>query len=308
MNSVVIIPPASLFERSFSADALPGFLEIAKLSCLFFDKVYIDKDVIEQLESSAVSAQHPEITDDLLTLQSTGKTPAIKKTGVCEVRLYPTKSDALHLFSATKQFPYTDTRIEQARRAKVKFGARGEIGEALEWDILGQLDEEQKRHHLAVFHLVGTVLEAHTHTLIDGTPESTALESQVVSQLASVLLPDLSAIPLSDILAQRKRRCFRSVRDVVSRIAERARLRQPLLSIEDSVTQETLREMFMESASKIMTKKQYAVKVGTGLAGYMPILSAFTNTFDLGINTKEFIQGREHWLSFFTSFKNAKDF
>lgn len=300
MNSVVIIPPARLFETPLEVDTLLGLVEITKLSCLFFDRVYIDKDITRLLANSAVFAQYPEITGDLSTLQVDSKHHTSKKSGLCEVQVFPTKCEALHLFNATTQFPYRDRWEEGVRQAEIKFGEQAVIG------MLSRLSIEMKRHTLAMSHIVGAALDAHTYTVGDGTAESIALETQVVALLASVLIPDLTTIPLSEILKQRERKSFGSVREVISKIAARARLRQPLLSPEYSVALETTRELLEELVGKTMTRKRYAIKVGIGLAGYIPILSAFTNMFDIGINTEEFIRSREHWLSFFTSFKNVK--
>jgi hypothetical protein len=48
------------------------------------------------------------------------------------------------------------------------------------------------------------------------------------------------------------------------------------------------------------------VRLATGLAGFVPILEYFTNAYDIALNTKEFLQDKKHWLSFFTSLRDVK--
>lgn len=303
-NSVVVIPPPALFSRTTSVDALLSFVEVSKLSCLFFDKVYIDKDIVDMC-THELPASHPGLVEDVEVLQPSSVHPVATKTGVSEVQVFPTRTDALLTFTAAKQFPHVEHWKGQARRVRVKFGRHGEMADDLEMDILTRLGEQEAEHHLAVFQFVGAALEAHTQTINDGSPQSTALESEVLAQLVNVQLPDLLHVPLREILDQRKTKSFESLKAVVARIAERARSRQPLVSVQDSVAQETLRELMEQLAGTHMTKKQYAMKIGTGATGYIPMVSYATTTYDLGVTTKAFLRQREHWLSFFTSLKKT---
>jgi hypothetical protein len=75
----------------------------------------------------------------------------------------------------------------------LKFGIEG--GTEHEARVMDLEWEATKLHHLAVFQFVASSLNAHTHTVSDGTAQATALESAVTANLASVLIPSLAAIP-----------------------------------------------------------------------------------------------------------------
>jgi hypothetical protein len=195
-TSVVIIPPPSLFERTFDdAQALSSFLEITKLSCFFFGKIYVDQDMIKGLESLEDSGDVSVIQSDLSLLSSTSSVPEITKVGPCDISVYRTQYDSLCVFRASKAFPkaFRAPYDLGKKLGYLKFGIEG--GKEHEARVMDLEWEATKLHHLAVFQFVASSLNAHTHTVSDGTAQATALESAVTANLASVLIPSLAAIP-----------------------------------------------------------------------------------------------------------------
>jgi hypothetical protein len=221
------------------------------------------------------------------------------KVGPCEVSVYRTSSDSLHLFRAEKEFPATDTWQKLAEHVKVKFMQYdqapypGEIGDnisdELKWDILDKLWGKIRLHHLAVFQFVAAALNAHINTVGDGTDVSRTLESKATAHLVSAWFPDFVSFPITEILKQRNDKRLIDIRRLISKIADGVRAGNQLLSDDDRIAQEALRSVMEDFPEKLVNPKEYVIKLPTGIAGFVPFLGYLTGIYDIAMNTKEFI-------------------
>lgn len=289
-NSVIIIPPPDSFERRLPEDTLLKLTESIKLSCCFFDKIYIDKDITNQVPDFASAF----LSSDTEILRPGKHHHRTEKIGKQEMLVYPTSSESIEIVELNKEFPASDALLSQAKHAAMKFRNR-DFGYSLEYEILGQLSKMTKEHYVSTFHLMATQLNAHSNTYHDSTTNTKLIEESVAKQLTKVFFPDLKDVPLRDLLKQRKTKSFEELQKFIKSVSNKAD--NDITKVSELI----LADVILELSKKLMTNSKYAVSICTGLAGYLPLISNFVNTYNIGKDTKQFIEERSHWLTFFTS-------
>lgn len=294
-NAVVIVPPPRLFERiNLHQNDLRSLLEIIKLSCCYFDRVFIDRDIINNLAESDLEAE----SEMIKTLYPEKSFLTKKTSGKFEVEVYKSAYEAINIVYANKKFPYQDKWLRDAEHAGVKFGNRFDGGFSLEYDILGRLNDKIKEHHFAIFPLIGSLLNASTNSLNDNTKESLNLQTDVIYQTIEMYSFDLSEVPLDELFKMRKKKCFSNLQTRVEHIIAESEKSQTGI-------QKTIQLEMSEAIKKSrMDMKKYTMNTVLGLAGFLTPVSGLLTLLNFGMDTRNFIKSRTDWLSFFTSLES----
>lgn len=294
-NSVVIIPSPNLFERlNIGKEELLPLIEVIKLSLCYFDRVFVDEDIVNGIINSDIEKES-DIIEALYPRKNFVKE---KHSGDIKLSVFQSRYEPINIVSVNKKFPYEDKWLADAKHASVKFG-RFDNGFDLEWDILGRLGEKLKEHHLAVFQIVGTLLESSTNSYNDGSSKSSSLVGDVIKKTIELYSVDLSEAPIKEIIKMRKKRCFANLQSRVDNI-----ITQTNGMSQYKIDEIILWEMRQRIEDLKMTPKKYIIKMAMGFAGYVPIVSSLLNAINIGVDTKRFIDSRNDWFSFFTSLEH----
>jgi len=294
-NSVVIIPSPNLFDRlNIGKEELLPLIEVIKLSLCYFDRIFVDEDIVDSIINSDIEKES-DIIEALYPRKNFIKE---KTSGVIKLSVFQSHYEPINIVSVNKKFPYEDDWLADANRARAKFG-RFDDGFDLEWDILGRLGEKIKEHHLAIFQIVGVLLESSTNSYNDGSTKSTSLEGAVIQKTMELYSVDLSEATIKEIIRMRKKKCFTNLQNRVDNIVT-----QTYGMSQDKIDEIIRWEIRQKIEDQKMTPKKYIVKMAMGFAGYVPIVSSLLNLINIGIDTKKFIDSRNDWFSFFTSLES----
>ena len=291
-NSVVIIPSPTLFDRlNIGKDELLPLIEVIKLSLCYFDRIFVDEDIVDSIINSDIE-KDSDIIEALYPRKSFIKE---KTSGVIKLSVFRSHYESINIVSVNKKFPYEDEWLADANHARVKFG-RFDNGFDVEWDILGRLGEKIKEHHLAIFQIVGVLLDSSTNSYNDGSTKSSSLEGDVIKKSMEFYSVDLSKATIKDIIRLRGKKCFTKFQNRVDNIVT-----QTNGMSQDKIDEIIRLEMRQRIEDLQLTPKKYIVKMAMGFAGYVPIVSSLLNSINIGIDTKKFLDSRNDWFSFFTS-------
>lgn len=294
-NTVVVIPSPNLFERlNIGKEELLPLIEVIKLSLCYFDRVFVDEDIVNGIINSDIEKES-DIIEALYPRKNFIKE---KHSGDIKLSVFQSHYEPINIVSVNKKFPYEDNWLADAKHASIKFG-RFDNGFDLEWDILGRLGEKIKEHHLAIFQIVGALLGSSTNSYNDGSSQSLSLEGDIIKKTIELYSVDLSEATIKEIIRMRKKRCFTNLQSRVDNIVT-----QTSGMSQDKINEIILWEMRQRIEELKMTPKKYIIKMAMGFAGYFPIVSNLLSCINLGVDTKRFIDSRNDWFSFFTSLEH----